>query len=201
MKAASSEASQATAAAMSATEYKRATWFTPYANTMFYGGEPGSRRFGPFLGFVPDSMPWHLTYLLALDLLIIVGVFLVDRYRWYAAAAAIPVLALIAVAGVRQIASGDDHSVVFTVGVASAGEPTGFPTAITNVSVGGTALPDGHVSLSGEVQPSASRGLSTEDGRCRIIQDAPTGSQLVPARQHDAYLLLLGDAPQSRPAA
>jgi hypothetical protein len=49
------------------------------------------------------SMPWHVTYLLGLDLLVIVGVFLVGRYRWYAAAAALPVLCLIATASIRQL--------------------------------------------------------------------------------------------------
>ena len=49
------------------------------------------------------SMPWHVTYLLGLDLLVIVGVFLVGRYRWYAAAAAFPVLLLIATASIRQL--------------------------------------------------------------------------------------------------
>jgi hypothetical protein len=182
-------------------EYRPATWFTPYARVLFWGGEPGSRLTGPFSGFVPGSMQWHLIYLIGLDLLIVVGVFLVGRCRWYAAAAAIPVLALIAVAGVRQLSSGDDRSIVFTVGVASAAESTGVPTARINAPVGWTALPDGHVSLSCELEPSACRGWSTEDRRYRNFGDAVTGSQLASVRQHAAYFLLLGDAAQSRRAA
>jgi hypothetical protein len=182
---------------MQANDYTRATWFTPYANTLFNGGEPGSLN-GIFLGFVPGSMPWHLTYLIGLDLLIIVGVFLVGRHHWYAAAAAIPVLALIAVAGVRQLSSGDEHSIVFTVGVASAAEPTRPHCGQPSLRVSGPPSRMAMFRSSTKASQSQVAAGPPKTGHDHNLGDPPTGSRLAPTRPHDAYFLRLGDTAQSR---
>jgi hypothetical protein len=106
-------------------------WFTPYVHNVGFGINERFWTYPAFESLDPEqvmdrvtstlnrpsshegvltrcsstvcSMPWHVTYLLGLDLLVIVGVFLVGRYRWYAAAAAFPVLLLIATAGIRQL--------------------------------------------------------------------------------------------------
>ena len=106
-------------------------WFTPYVHNVGFGINERFWLYPAFESLDPEqvidrltstlngpsrhegvvtrcsstvcSMPWHVTYLLGLDLLVIVGVFLVGRYRWYAAAAALPVLCLIATASIRQL--------------------------------------------------------------------------------------------------
>jgi ABC-2 type transport system ATP-binding protein len=64
-----------------------------------------------------------------------------------------------------------------------------------------TALAEGRVWVSAVPDPTALRSWTTEDGRCRNIGHPPEGSDLVPARLHDAYFLLLGDPASSRRAA
>jgi hypothetical protein len=66
-----------------------ASWFTPFPDVF----PPESAQ---------GSMPWHLTYLLGFDLLIVAGVFLAGRHWTRAAAGAIPVLALVALAARQQ---------------------------------------------------------------------------------------------------
>lgn len=82
---------------------RTARLFTPYADLVPW---PYSPDFVPLVwpDFYPGgSMNWHLLYLLGLSLLAGVGVFLVGRYRWIAAAAAVPTLTLVITAGLMQL--------------------------------------------------------------------------------------------------
>src|SRR3954447_501160 len=82
--------------------FSRQAWLTPLPTNLDVETDPNSLP-ASFAGYAQISIPWHLTYLTGLDLLIIVGVFLLGRYRWYAAAVAVPVLALTALAAVQQL--------------------------------------------------------------------------------------------------
>lgn len=87
----------------------QATWFSPYADharwaDLYDNVDLRIPYPGFYAGFLPGSMPWHVTYLVGLDLLAVVGVFVMGRYRWYAAAAALPLLALVGTAGAQQLA-------------------------------------------------------------------------------------------------
>jgi ABC-2 type transport system ATP-binding protein len=67
-------------------------------------------------------------------------------------------------------------------------------------TTGLTALAQGRVWISAAPDPTALRSWPTEDGHHRNIGRPPAGSVLVPARLHDAYFLLLGQATAPRRA-
>jgi hypothetical protein len=110
-------------------------------------------------------MPCHVTYLLGLDLLVIVGVFLVGRYRWYAGAAALPVLCLIATeAGRPATAVAAHNSRMPRPSLGDSNRKTlirYFPTEVLRPRCTDGATP--HVRLAAIRTPAVSRANSAND--------------------------------------